>query len=302
LIRVPLILNPTAGGGRLLRVLGAATRAAELTGHELEIWETRGPSHAAELASLAAGRGEPLVLAFGGDGTYNDVARGLIGSSTSLGVVPGGTTSVLAYELGVPRPAPRAVAALLAGEDRAMRVGRSDHGDLVLLMLSAGPDSYVLERLRPSFKRLGGRVGVALQALVEAVGMNDFQRVRVVTDGAVEEAGWVIIGNSRCYAGRHHATPGADPFRGDLEVVAQRSSGRRAAVTFLLGIPSGRHIRRPDVVRMRVAAVRLEAAASDIAVPYQVDGDVVGVLPVEVEIDPRLLSVRIPTGARVMKR
>jgi diacylglycerol kinase family enzyme len=51
-----------------------------------------------------------------------------------------------------------------------------------------------------------------------------------------------------------------------------------------------------------VAAVRLEAAASDIAVPYQVDGDVVGVLPVEVEIDPRLLSVRIPTGARVMKR
>jgi diacylglycerol kinase family enzyme len=294
LIRVPLIVNPTAGGGRLLRVLGAATRAAELTGHALEVWETRGPSHAAELASLAAGRGEPLVLAFGGDGTYNEVARGLIGSSTSLGVVPGGTTSVLAYEFGVPRPAPRAVAALLAGEDRAMRVGQSDRGDLVLLMLSAGPDSYVLERLRPSFKRLGGRVGVALQAIVEAVGTNEFQRVRVVTDETMDEAGWVIVGNSRCYAGRHHATPGADPFRGDLEVVAQRNSGRRAAATFLLGIPSGRHLRRPDVVRMRVAAVRLEPAVNEAAVPYQVDGDVVGVLPVEVGIDPRPLMVRIP--------
>ena len=52
-----------------------------------------------------------------------------------MGVLPGGTTSVLAYELGVPRPSSRAVTALLKGEDRAMRVGRSDRGDLVLLML-----------------------------------------------------------------------------------------------------------------------------------------------------------------------
>jgi diacylglycerol kinase (ATP) len=242
------------------------------------------------------------VLAFGGDGTYNEVARGLVGSSTSLGVVPGGTTSVLAYELDVPRPAPHAVAALLAGEDRAMRVARSDHGDLVLLMVSAGPDSYVLKRLRPSFKRLGGRVGVALQAVVEAVGTSNLPRVRVVVGGNGEEAGWVIVGNSRCYAGRHRATPGADPFRGDLEVVAQRGSGRRAAVSFLLGIPSGRHLRRADVVRTVVETVRLEPTASDVTVPYQVDGDVVGALPVEIGVDPRPLMVRIPAGVKTTQR
>ena len=122
MIRVPLILNPAAGGGRLLRALGAAHRAAARSGHELEIWSTHGPGHATELAGRAADRGEPLVLAFGGDGTYNEVARGLVGSSTSLGVVPGGTTSVLAYELDVPRPAPHAVAALLAS---ALRLRKS---------------------------------------------------------------------------------------------------------------------------------------------------------------------------------
>jgi diacylglycerol kinase family enzyme len=178
-----------------------------------------------------------------------------------------------------------------------MRVGRSNHGDLVLLMLSAGPDSHVLERLRPAFKRLGGRAGVVLQAVVEAMGANEFPRMRVVTDGKIDDAGWVIVGNSRCYAGRHCATPGADPFRGDLEVVAQRSSGRRAAASFLLGIPSGRHVWRSDVLRTIVTTVRLEPAACGVAVPYQVDGDVVGVLPVEVGVDPRSLVVRIPGGA-----
>jgi diacylglycerol kinase family enzyme len=235
-----------------------------------------------------------LVLAYGGDGTYNAVARGLLGSSTAMGVLPGGTTSVLAYEFSVPRPARRSVEALLAGEDRAMRVARTDAGDLVLLMLSAGPDSHVLERLRPSFKRLGGRVGVALQAVVEAMTGGPLPRIRMTSNDAIGEAGWVIVGNSRCYGSKFCATPGADPFRDDLEVVAQQSNGRRAAVSFLFGIPSGRHIARDDVVRKVVDRVRLEPVLPGPAVPYQIDGDVVGVLPVEVKIDPKSLWIRLP--------
>ena len=292
--RVPCILNPTAGGGRLLRARAALSDAAAKSGADLEMWPTSGPGHATELASQAVAEDRPLVFAFGGDGTYNEVAQGLLGSATVMGVLPGGTTSVLAYEFGVPRPAWRAVTALLDGEDRAMRVGRSDCGDLVLLMLSAGPDSHVLEKLRPSFKKLGGRIGVALQALVETLGTSVLPEMRVMTDESTEEAGWVIVGNSRCYGGRHCATPGADPFRGNLEVVMQRSTGRRAAAAFLLGIPKGRHVHRADVFRKTVDRVRIEPASPKTAVSYQVDGDVVGTLPVEIEIDPRELWVRLP--------
>jgi diacylglycerol kinase family enzyme len=177
-----------------------------------------------------------------------------------------------------------------------MSVGRTDAGDIVLLMLSAGPDSHVLERLRPSFKRLGGRIGVALQAVVEAITGGPLPRMRVFSDGVVKAAGWVIVGKSRCYAGRFCATPGADPFRGDLEVVAQRSSGRRAAVAFLSGIPSGRHVARDDVVREVVSRVRLEPGSPDDIVPYQIDGDVVGTLPVEISIDPQPLWIRLPAS------
>ena len=209
-----------------------------------------------------------------------------------MAVLPGGTTSVLAYEFGVPRPVQRSVESLLRGENRAMRVGRADGEAIVLLMLSAGPDSHVLERLWPSFKRLGGRVGVALQAIVEAAVGGSLPRIRVASGAAKGEVGWVIVGNSRCYGSKYHATPGSDPFRADLEVVALRSHRRGATISFLFGIPSGRHVTRHDVVREIVDRVRLEPASPGDVVPYQIDGDVVGTLPVVISIDPQPLWVR----------
>ena len=291
---VPVILNPIAGGGRLLRERDGLRAVAADRETELDFWISESPTHTIELAERAVADEIPLVLAYGGDGTYNAVAQGLLGSSTAMGVLPGGTTSVLAYEFCVPRPAPRSLAALLGGEDRAMRVGRTDQGDIVLLMLSAGPDSHVLERLRPSFKRLGGRVGVALQAAVEALNGGALPQIRVTSTTQIDNAGWVIIGNSRCYAGKFCATPGANPFRNEFEVVSQRSNGRRAAMSFLFGIPSGRHVQRDDVVREVAGRVRLEPVSPGDAVPYQIDGDVMGVLPVEVSIDPNRLWIRLP--------
>jgi diacylglycerol kinase family enzyme len=296
-ITVPVILNPIAGGGRLLGGRGRLGAVASASGFKLDFWIAEDAAHTVALAQAAAEEERPLVLAFGGDGTYNAIAKALLGSATAMGVLPGGTTSVLAYEFGVPRPARRSVEALLRGEDRLMRVGRTDKGDIILLMLSTGPDAMVLERLRPSFKKLGGRAGVALQAVVEAAVGGSLPRVRVASGAAKGEVGWVIVGKSRSYGSKFHATPGSDPFRADLEVVALRSSRRRAVISFLCGIPSGRHVARNDVVREIVDRVRLEPAVSKDAVPYQIDGDVVGTLPVEITIHPEALLVRLPAPA-----
>jgi diacylglycerol kinase family enzyme len=293
-LRVPIIVNPTAGGGRLLRrrlALDAASRAVDL---ELVWWLTEGPGHATELARRAADQGFPMLLAFGGDGTYNEAAVGLHGSRTSLGVLPGGTTSVLAYELAIPRPAERALIALAAGRDRSMNVARTDGGRLVLLMLSAGPDAVVLHRLRPGLKRLGGRVGVGVQAVLEVLRPRPFPALRVTAGGRVRDAGWIVIGNSRCYAGPFHATPGADPFAPNLEVVLQQRTGRLAAARFAIGIATGSHIRLPTVRRTAADRVRVEPTPASPEVPFQVDGDVAGLLPVEVSVDPEPLRVRVP--------
>ena len=289
---VPIIVNPTAGGGRLLRSFVDLDAAAHRCGIGLDWRHTEHRGHATELAREAAARGCPLVLAYGGDGTYNEVARGLLGSDTALGILPGGTTSVLAYEFAIPRPAPRALEALIVGRDRPMRVGRTDRGEIFTLMLSSGPDVVVLEHLNARIKKIG-RTGVALQAVRELVRLRSMPSFEVRTGGESFSAGWVIAGTSRCYGGPYHATPGANPFAPSFEVVAQRSVGRRAAIPFALGMPLGRHVRRRDVWRETVEEIELRPLG-DRPVRYQIDGDLSGELPVRATIDPESLLVRLP--------
>lgn len=293
---IPIIVNPTAGGGRLLRSFMDLDATAHHCGAKLDWRHTEHPGHGAELARQAADDGYPLVLAYGGDGTYNEVARGLLGSDTALGVLPGGTTSVLAYEFGIPRPAPHALEALIIGRDRPMRVGRTDRGEIFLLMLSSGPDVVVLECLETGLKKIG-RLGVALQAVRELIRFRSMPTIEVAVGGTTTTAGWAIVGTSRSYAGPFHATPGANPFSPTFEIVVQRTVGRRYAVPFALGMPLGRHVKRRDVWRETVDEVELRPTGGA-ATRYQIDGDLAGELPVRATIDPEMLLVRVPGAAR----
>ncbi len=293
---IPIIVNPTAGGGRLLRSFRDLDAAAHNSGVTLDWRHTEHAGHGAELAREAAARGFPLVFAYGGDGTYNEVACGLLGTDTALGVLPGGTTSVLAYEFGIPRPASLAIEALIVGRDRAMRVGRTDQGEIFLLMVSSGPDVVVLENLDGGLKKIG-RAGVALQALRELARFRSLPTFEITAGGTTSQAGWAIVGTSRCYAGPYHATPGANPFAPTFEMVVQRAVGRRAAIPFALGMPLGRHLRRRDVWRAIVDEVEFRPLG-DRPIRYQLDGDLAGELPVRAWIDPESLLVRLPGAAR----
>jgi diacylglycerol kinase family enzyme len=211
-----------------------------------------------------------------------------------MGVLAGGSTSVLAYELGVPRPASRAIGPLLRGGDRAMRVGRSDRGDIVLLMLSAGVDAVVVEEAFRRRRHNDGKTGIALQAVRELLLLRPLPRVRVRTAAGVVEGGWAIVGNARCYGGPIRATPNADPFAPGFEVVVQTAVGRPSAAAFALALGLGRHLRRRDVRRQLCDRVVIEPVADGAQLPYQVDGDPVMALPVTLEVDPRPLLVRLP--------
>jgi diacylglycerol kinase family enzyme len=261
---------------------------------ELEWWLTEQRGDSAQLGRRAATEGHPLVFAWGGDGTYNEVARGLLGSTTAIGILPGGSTSVHAYELGVPRPASRAIDPLLRGGDRAMRVGRSDRGDIVLLMLSAGVDAVVVEEAFRRRRRNDGKIGIAIQVARELVRRRPLPRVRVRTAAGVVEGGWAIVGNAGCYGGPFRATPGADPFAPGFEVVVQTAGGRPSAAAFARALGLGRHLRRRDVQRQLCERVALEPVADGAQLPYQVDGDPVMALPVTLEVDPRPLMIRVP--------
>lgn len=276
MIPLPLIFNPAARGGRGRVPQKALSQVAEASGFAVEFWPTRGPGHAEELAAGARERGLPAVAVWGGDGTYNEAARGLCNGETAMLPLPGGTTSVLIYELGLSRKPVEALRQQLSGSPKKLHLGRTDRGQVFLLMLSAGPDSLILYNLPWVLKRYAGKVGITLQAVAEFF-RAQLPAFEVRTNGTTLSAGWCIVGNSRFYGGPFPATPGADPFRPGLEAVVQTRRGRLSAIPFFFGIPFGRHLQQKGVVRFQASEVSL---LGDDRIPYQLDGDPAGFLPV----------------------
>jgi diacylglycerol kinase (ATP) len=299
-ITLPVIVNPVARGGRARLPRERLERLATERGMRLEWWATREPGHASELAARAARERHPVLGVWGGDGTYNEAARGLVGTGTALLALPGGTTSVLAYELGIPRDPERALVGQLDGERRSMAVGRTDAGQLFLLMVSAGPDALILTNLPPLLKLRGGKVGITAQAVLEFL-RGKLPQFSVTIDGETVEASWCIVGNARSYAGPYAATPGADPFAPGLEVVTLTRHGRTAVVPFFFSIPSGRHLRMRGVTRCAARQVRFEGGDG---IPYQLDGDPAGFLPVTIRATEERVWVLLPrdTGGPAFPR
>ncbi|MEW6336949.1 MAG: diacylglycerol kinase family protein [Acidobacteriota bacterium] len=288
--RLPVIVNPAARGGRSAVPRDVLERCARSAGAEPVWWETEGPGHATELAQRAVRESLPAIAAWGGDGTYNETARGLIDSETALLLLPGGTTSVLVYELGLPRDPGAALTVQLAGRRRAMSVARTDRGQLFLLMLSVGPDSLILENLPAALKVHAGKLGITVQALVEFARAR-LPRFSVELGEQSLDASWCIVGNSRSYAGPYPATPGADPFERGLEAVVLTRHGRPAVIPFFFAIPSGRHVRQRGVERHVVFEVGL---IGDTSIPYQLDGDPAGHLPVRARATGERIWVLVP--------
>ena len=88
-------------------------------GHDVEVVETNRRGHATRFAHDAARRGVDVVIGYGGDGTLNEVATGIAGTDTALGVLPGGSTNVFARTIGMPNDPVAAVEHLAVGIDAA---------------------------------------------------------------------------------------------------------------------------------------------------------------------------------------
>ncbi|MEO6570356.1 MAG: diacylglycerol kinase family protein [Ilumatobacteraceae bacterium] len=116
-MRILLVVNSFASSVTARNTVMVHRRLAR--SHDVEVVETNRRGHATRFAHDAARRGIDVVIGYGGDGTLNEVATGIAGTETALGVLPGGSTNVFARTLGMPND-PIAAAELLAGGlDRA---------------------------------------------------------------------------------------------------------------------------------------------------------------------------------------
>jgi diacylglycerol kinase family enzyme len=138
--------------------------------HDVQVVETSERGHATRFAVDAVARGLDAVVAFGGDGTLNEVATGLAGSTVALGVLPGGSTNVFARSLGMANDPLLAVTQLAAGLDGGLitPIGMGEaNGRYFTFHAGIGYDAEVVRQVERtfSFKRLVGQPLFAYAAL-----------------------------------------------------------------------------------------------------------------------------------------
>ena len=97
-----VMYNPAAGRFPVKSFLRSVEKELTRSGWQADIAPTQSGPHTVQLGEQAAGQGYDAAFAIGGDGTVGQVASGLLGSETALGVLPAGTSNVWAQELGLP--------------------------------------------------------------------------------------------------------------------------------------------------------------------------------------------------------
>ena len=152
--KVMLVSNLHAGSvsSRTKEVIIKALQAD----FKLEAVDTARRHHASDLAKDAADRGFDAVLAFGGDGTINETAQGLVDTDVALGVLPGGSTNVLARSFGIPTDPVEATAyvaqRLRDGMRRRINTGRMNDRAF-LFSTGMGLDAEVVKRVESDPER-----------------------------------------------------------------------------------------------------------------------------------------------------
>ena len=286
--RMLVIVNPyaTTVSDRLKHLVVYALQSR----YAVEAVDTESRDHATEICREAAAEGYDVVVAFGGDGTVNEAANGLVGSDTPLTVLPGGSTNVFCRTLGIPRDVVDATEHLLRIADefqpRRIDLGRANERHFVFAS-GIGLDASVVERVdrRPRLKARAGEwyfTWAALSTFARRYLVHP-PRVRVEAAGRTVEGVTAIIQNADpfTYFGSRpiRIAEGADLEGGTLSLAVLKRATAIDVPTLLPRIFSAdaarlqRHRQIEGFRNLREARV---VSLGDEGFPLQVDGDHVG--------------------------
>jgi diacylglycerol kinase (ATP) len=296
LTRASLIYNPTAGGLRREPAqIEELINSLREQGIEVTPQMTTDVGHATELSQEAVNDGTEVVIVCGGDGTINEAAQPLVGTGTALAVWPSGTANVLANELQLPRR-PEAIAKLIAcGQSRLISVGRamkpeSDWQRYFLLMAGIGLDATIVHGVDLDLKRLTG-IGAYLASGLGYLAKLPLTPFSIDFNGRHYESTFAVIANAARYAVCFTMAPKARVDDDKFDICLFNSRSRLSLLGYAFLSMSGRHTRSSGVVYQETREVK---ANSNPDALVQLDGDVVGRLPMQFEIVPRALRVIAP--------
>ena len=290
-----LIVNPIAGRGGTKKTLARAKELLTGLGRSFVVKVSEYAGHATVLADEAVKEKHRCIVALGGDGTVREVAMGLLGSSSVMGLLPCGTGNDFARPLKIPANADRAVDVLLNGEDIGIDAGYAND-EFFINVAGFGFDVDVLDATE-FFKKKPLLSGSAyLLGLLRSLTRLQLRDTRIIVDGVEMRKNVLLIaaGNGTHFGGGMNITPSAKPHDGLLDICIVHDINRRTVLRVLSKLMQGTHISEKNIVTYLQAA-QCTAISNPVA-RMETDGEVVGLTPVTFRAEPHALTLRVPKG------
>jgi YegS/Rv2252/BmrU family lipid kinase len=296
--RAAILYNPVARKlSRSQHLLQRTIDALKQQGVEASLVATTGPGSAPAQTKRQIDAGCDLILAAGGDGTINEVAAGMLHTGVPLAIIPGGTANVLARETRVPIDMLAAVRDLskmvpVRVAVGMLRLGASEQRPF-LCMAGTGLDAEIVTHVNLDLKAAVGKLAYYVAGFSQV--LRSLPEFEVIVDGKSHRASFALISRVRNYGGDLEIARGASLLRNEFQVVLFRGTHCVQYLPYLAAVSLRFAERMKGCTFVYGRSVTCNASAGQ-GVFAQVDGELVGTLPMTAEIVPDALTLLLPAG------
>lgn len=293
-LRLMLVINPNAGGGRAAAQVEPTVRILRELGVEFDMERTSGPGDATRIARAAAVSGYDVVASMGGDGTANEVVNGIADTSTALALVPVGTGNDFSAAIGLPKGD-------VAAACRAIARGRTRRVDLCrvndryfISSFGTGFDAAVTHLANRKYKKIGG-IWAYIFSVLNVIWTYRPGPVHIVADGrgVTKPTLMVAVTNWRSIGGGMVICPDAAIDDGTMDMCIV---DRVPIPRFLQCFPKvmkGTHTSMKEVHMLRASHVTINCSSPQ---PCHVDGEVFFADSLDLRIFPGAITVVVGEG------
>lgn len=276
-MRMLVLANPRAGGGRVFRRMKKIHQWLNQTGHEVHFEVPLTREETVRHAAQAKSSGFDAVIAMGGDGTVKDVLEGATDTGIKFGIIPGGRGNDLARNVGYPSHLRSTVLGFQRPRIRTIDVPTLN-GKPFGNVGGAGFDSAVVAfATTEGGCKLPGTLCYYINVFRAVITFKPIH-MKVTIDDHTHEGKYTMctVANGRDFGGGMRIAPDAEVDDGELDICLIENL---SAIRLLRAFPSvyrGKHVELPEVTMLRGKKITIE---TEEPTPLNYDGDFEGNTP-----------------------
>ncbi len=283
-----LILNPSSGKFYNFFYLKRIVEYLKDLKIEISVKKTENVYDLKKKTEEAVKEGAGFIGAMGGDGTIREVGSILIDTQIPMLIIPFGTSNVLAYSLDIPLNPLKAIKIFEEGKIKKIDCGIAN-GEYFFYIASTGIDAKIMESQNVKFKKIFGRYSFYPEILKNLFSY-DFPEIFLESHNFSLKGFYVAISNVPYFAGKYKLFEGASPFDGFLDLVILKEKGIKNYIKYFLELKRKKY----DASTFELKKIKEVEIKSKAEIPYQLDGDIKGKLPLKIKIKENSLSLFLP--------